>query len=166
MILITQVWLLGLLPASSPEGGRGCLMLLYCLKSQGCRLIPFSSLLSFFSPILLLFLSCHSANGPFSWLFSRRLFFFFFVKRKLLFFVRHLLSDLEMIMGRWYVQLAAKWCWYLQLVLWTCKVLCGSFCAPHITFYSFIHSSSIYIHIKTNKHVFNLFRHSIFQFFL
>ena len=60
---------------TSPKGGRGCLMSHSCLESQGCDLIPLSYLLScFFCPVLLLFLSCHfSANGPFSWLFSRKL---------------------------------------------------------------------------------------------
>ena len=56
-------------PATSPKGGRGCLMSPSCLESQGCHLIPLSYLLSCFFPCLalLLFLSCHfSANGLFS----------------------------------------------------------------------------------------------------
>ena len=62
----------------TPKGGRGWLMSPSCLESQGCHLLPLSYLLScfFFSPclVLLLFLSCHfSANGPFSWLSSRKL---------------------------------------------------------------------------------------------
>ena len=92
----------------------------------------------FFCLVLLLFLTCHfSANGPFSCLFSQKtqtffvrlfcmaLFFLLMVHspacfpRKLehflLGFFVWLLSSSQMIVGRWYVQLAAIWPWYLLL---------------------------------------------------
>ena len=57
------------------KGGRGCLMYLSsCLESQGCHLNPLSYLHSCLFWLVLLFLSCNfSANGPFTWLFSRKL---------------------------------------------------------------------------------------------
>ena len=65
------------------------------------------------SLLLLLFLSCHfSANGPFAWLFSRKLSNSF--RQGLGFFVWLLWSSWEMIVGRWYVQLAAIWHWLVM----------------------------------------------------
>ena len=60
------------------KGCCGCRMSPSSLKSHGCLLIPLSYLLScFFCLVLLLFLSCHfSANGSFSWLFSKKLKYF------------------------------------------------------------------------------------------
>ena len=55
---------------SRPEGMPGMSVGTPCLESQGCHLIPLSYLLSCFS--LTLSVLSFSANGPFSWLFSRK----------------------------------------------------------------------------------------------
>ena len=86
-----------------------------CLESQGCHLIPLSYLSSCFFCLVLHFLSCQfSANGPFSRLFFQKT-QIFFGKGQLGFCVWLLLSSWEMIVGRWYVQLAATWHLYLPL---------------------------------------------------
>ena len=100
------------------KGGGGCLVSLSCLESQGCHFISLSYLL-FFSLylILSLFLSCLvSAYGPFFWLF----FFSFLFLQKIVqyillrcrLFVCPLFSSEKMIVGRWFMQLAAIWNWY------------------------------------------------------
>ena len=99
-----------------PKGGRGCLMSPSCLESQGCHLIPLSCLLScFLCLVLLLFLSCHfSANGPFSFFPPKTLKYFSLrVRLFCMALVEQLGDD-----GRWYVQLAAVWHWYLPLCIY------------------------------------------------
>ena len=61
---ITRLGLVPPSPSPPPKGGRGCLISLSCLESQGCHLILLSYFLPcFFSLVLLLFLSYHfSAN--------------------------------------------------------------------------------------------------------
>ena len=74
---------------------------------------PFSVTSCFFCLVLLLFLSCHfSANGPFSWLFQKTL-------RYILLRVRLYCMALvkQLWDGRWCVQLAAIWHWYLPLCI-------------------------------------------------
>ena len=78
---------------------------------SGILRLSFDSLFLF--PLLLfclvhfLFLFCHvSVNGQFSRFFSRKTQILFV---KLGLFVWFLLSSLEIIAGRWYVQLAAIW---------------------------------------------------------
>ena len=91
-------------------------MLLSCLESQGCHLIPLSYLLPcFFCLVLLLFLSCHfSDNGLFSWLFSRKLKYCLLrVRLFCMALVEQLGDD-----GRWYVQLAAILHWCLPLCIY------------------------------------------------
>ena len=68
-----------------------------CLESQSCHLIPLS-------------FSCHfSANGPFFFnLFSRKLQHISLRGRLLYMALVEQLAD-----GRWYMQLAAIWRWYL-----------------------------------------------------
>ena len=58
----------------TPKGGQGWLMSPPLSGISGLSFYsPFFSPHSFFCLVLLLFLSCHfSANGPFSWLFSRK----------------------------------------------------------------------------------------------
>ena len=110
--------------AASPKGGWGCLHDVSLLSWISGLLFdtPFlSPLLLFFLPIvLLLFLSCYfSADGPFSWLFSLQKTLKYFSLRVRLFcmaLVEQLGDD-----GRWYVQLAAVWHWYLPLCIYIKK---------------------------------------------
>ena len=116
-----------------------------------------------FCPVLLLFLSCHSANSPFSWLFSRK-------------FSRESLRESFLLYGTCWV----AWSW--SSVGGTCNLLpngAGIFtvgalnmqgfvwkflCATYNFFYSFIRQAFTYIY--KNKHVFIVSLHSVFLFFL
>ena len=117
-------------PTPTPTGGRGCLMSLSCLESQGCPLIPLSYLLPcflffcldlfppppppppppfFFSCSFCLVIFLRMVHSPDFFFLSRKL--KYFPLRVRLFFVWLSLSGQEIGVGGWYVQLAAIWRW-------------------------------------------------------
>ena len=89
-----------------PKGRLGMSDVSPCRESQLSFDSLFLSPVLFFCLFLLLFLSCHfSANGPLSWVFSRKLSnIFCYELRFFMALVEQLQDD-----GRWYVQLAAIW---------------------------------------------------------
>ena len=98
----------GMLYIITPKGGQGCHL-------SGISGLPVESpflspLLFFFCLVLSLFLSCNfSVNGPF----SRKLKYFLLKVR--LFYIALVEQQGD---GRWYVQLADMWHWYLPLCIY------------------------------------------------
>ena len=130
-------------PVQSLKVGQGCLILSPCLESWLSFDSPFLSPFFFcpvlffvscdfsangpFSCLFFLFVSCDfSANGPFSWLFS------FFLQNSQIFLLRlrpfYMALVKQLRDGRWYVQLAAIWHWYLPLCIYVKKKKSYYFC--------------------------------------
>ena len=94
-------------------------MALLCLESQGCHLIPLSCPISYFSAHTCCYfcprlfpLSAHSPD-----FFPQKILQYFSLRD------RPLLSSWEVIVGRWFVQLAALWHGYLLFCIYIMKWL-------------------------------------------
>ena len=101
-----------------------------CLESQGCQLIPLSYLLSCFSDqsscafclVIFLLMVCSPD------FFSRELSNVFHLELGFYFILWLLLSSQEIKVGRWYVQHAAVWHWFVPLCI--CIFVFSSFVQP------------------------------------